>query len=65
MALVLPHFRPKWDIHGAGPSLEEVMPKAGQLIEGDPNVIAGTYHFFFSFPRLLLQITQIHLTVLY
>lgn len=37
----LPTFVPKWDIHGEGPSLEEVMPGIGEEIEADPNVIAG------------------------
>jgi hypothetical protein len=34
-------FRPKWDIHGEGPSLEDVMPGIGEEIEVDANVIDG------------------------
>lgn len=37
-------FVPKWDIHGEGPSLEDVMPGIGDEVEGDPHVIAGQYN---------------------
>ncbi|KAB5558029.1 fructosamine kinase [Coniochaeta sp. 2T2.1] len=37
----LPPFRPKWDIHGQGPSLDEVIPGIGEEIEVDPNVVAA------------------------
>jgi hypothetical protein len=39
--MALPAFRPKWDIYGEGPSLEDVMPGIGDEIEVDSNVVAG------------------------